>query len=202
MVLRQGVLGAGSGFCWHVVALVLAVAAGSLSLAVEAKEAGRAAASGEGVIGGSKSAGKQQKSSAVPGEELPWRDIKQQRCNIGMQSAYQKPMFKTNHVSATCGVYNEDIDVDFSSRPCCCSYCGQRDPFEQLCEIVKHVCTTVSDCIQRHHGECKEDSKATGDIDGFHIFWILAVGSFTVAPFIVPVFALRAADDIVQGLAG
>jgi hypothetical protein len=100
-----------------------------------------------------------------------------------------------------CGIYNEDTELDFAGKPCCCSYCGQRDPFEQLCEISKHVCTTVADCIQTKHGECMEQATG-GGVESFHIMWMLIVGGITVAPFIVPVLALGAAEDIVMGLAG
>jgi hypothetical protein len=134
-------------------------------------------------------------------ETLPWHKITQQQCNVGMQSAYRKSFFRPMSLAVTCGIYNEDKDMDFTGKPCCCSFCGQRDPFGQLCEITKHVCTTVADCIQTRHGECMEEA-AGGGIDTTHVMWVLIVSGITVAPFIVPVWALGAAEDIVMGLAG
>ena len=129
-------------------------------------------------------------------------DIEPQKCNIGLQSNYRKPFFRRNNVLvATCGIYNEDSDLDLTGRPCCCDFCGQRDSFDQLCEISKRICTTVAECVQRHHGTCVDDGKGKG-VEKFHIFWTIAVVSITVAPFLVPVIALVAAGDIVLGLAG
>lgn len=134
-------------------------------------------------------------------EQLPWHMIKQQMCNIGMQDKYKRPIIRPTNLAVTCGVLNEDMDLDFTGKPCCCNFCGQRDPFGQLCEISKQICTSVSECIQRHHGQCVEVGVG-GGIERFHAFWILVIGGLTAAPFVLPVLALAAAEDIVLGLAG
>ena len=135
----------------------------------------------------------------------PWRDIKSQPCNLGLQDKYGKPFWHGTRPYATCGVYNEETDIDFTGKPCCCEFCGQRDPFDQLCEINTLLCTTVDDCIQRHNGICKASPPAphTAGLfraaDPFHVFWMTVVGVTTMAPFIVPVFALWYAQDIILG---
>lgn len=127
--------------------------------------------------------------------------MKGQPCNLGMQDKYVRSFWQEGRAFAVCGVYNEEIDVDFTERPCCCDFCGQRDPFEQICEISQLLCTSVEDCRQRH-GVCVERKPKLRGPSGFHVFWTLCVGGLTVAPFVVPVVALYAAQDIVLGLAG
>ena len=134
-----------------------------------------------------------------------WKDIKAQPCNLGLQDKYGKPFWHGMRPFATCGEYNEETDIDFSSKPCCCEFCGQRDPFGQLCEITTLLCTTVDDCIQRHNGMCKASSPAR-DLSGlfrladpFHVFWMSFLTVLTIAPFIVPVVAIWYAQEIMLG---
>jgi hypothetical protein len=135
----------------------------------------------------------------------PWRDLKSQPCNLGLQDKYGKPFWHGTRPFATCGVYNEETDIDFTGKPCCCEFCGQRDSFDQLCEISTLLCTTVDDCIQRHNGVCKASPPArhVGGLfrlpDTFHMFWMTLVAFTTLSPFIVPVFALWYAQDIILG---
>mmetsp|Transcript_104895 Transcript_104895/g.168908 ORF Transcript_104895/g.168908 Transcript_104895/m.168908 type:complete len:175 (+) Transcript_104895:77-601(+) len=134
-----------------------------------------------------------------------WAAIKAQPCNLGLQDKYGKPFWHGTRPFATCGVYNEETDIDFSGKPCCCEFCGQRDPFEQLCEITTLLCTSVNDCIQRHNGMCKASAPAlnSGGLyrfgDPFHVFWMTVVVVTTIAPFVVPVVALWYAQEIILG---
>ena len=120
-------------------------------------------------------------------------------------SAHRNPFFPGRHVTLCdeqiCGKNNEEMGLDMTGRPCCCEFCGQRDPFEQLCEVSQLVCSTVEDCIQRHHGTCVRPQKPAR-ILGFHIYWHLVVSIITVAPFVIPAAALFHAQDFVLGLVG
>jgi len=148
-----------------------------------------------------------QSSSPAPSKDAgpAWKDIKSQPCNLGLQDKYGKPFWHGTRPFATCGVYNEETDIDFTGKPCCCEFCGQRDPFDQLCEITTLLCTTVEDCIQRHNGVCKSSAPAPnmGGIfrlaDPFHVFWMSVVVVTTMAPFIVPVLALWYAQEVILG---
>jgi len=137
-----------------------------------------------------------------PGETLPdWQDIHEQPCNLGMQDMYRTPFYTENRPFAICGKYNEETGLDLVGRPCCCEFCGQRDPFGQLCEVSQKLCTTVEDCIQRHHGVCKSSKKHKG-VDKFYLFWFSAMSFFTIMPFVIPAIAMYAAEELVLGLAG
>jgi len=120
-------------------------------------------------------------------------------------SAHRNPFFPGRHVTLCdeqiCGKNNEEMGLDMTGRPCCCEFCGQRDPFEQLCEVSQLVCSTVEDCIQRHHGTCVRPQRPAR-ILGFHIYWHLVVSIITVAPFVIPAAALFHAQDFVLGLVG
>jgi hypothetical protein len=128
-------------------------------------------------------------------------DIAPQRCDIGMKSHWRREIFHRSRISAVCGEFNEETDLDFTGKPCCCDFCGQRDSYGQICEVSQQVCTTVTDCIQRRHGTCV-DAGDQPAVEPFHVRWILGVCFVTMAPFFVPVIALAAAGDVVLGLAG
>ncbi|EKX54572.1 hypothetical protein GUITHDRAFT_100046 [Guillardia theta CCMP2712] len=130
-----------------------------------------------------------------------WQDIHEQPCNLGMQDMYRTPFYTENRPFAICGKYNEETGLDLVGRPCCCEFCGQRDPFGQLCEVSQKLCTTVEDCIQRHHGVCKSSKKHKG-VDKFYLFWFSAMSFFTIMPFVIPAIAMYAAEELVLGLAG
>jgi hypothetical protein len=128
-------------------------------------------------------------------------NIEPQRCDLGMKSHWRREIFHRSRISATCGVYNEESDLDFTGKPCCCEFCGQRDSLGQICEVSQQVCSTVTDCIQRRHGTCV-DAGDQPAVEPFHVQWILGVCAVTMAPFFVPAIALFAAGDVVLGLAG
>lgn len=92
-----------------------------------------------------------------------------------------QPFWHGTRPFATCGVFNAETGLDLTGKPCCCEFCGQRDPFDQLCEITTLMCTSVNDCIQRHNGVCNGSVAAAGTggafklPDPFHIFWLSLV---------------------------
>ena len=142
--------------------------------------------------------------AALPGTS-PVPPPASQPCNLGLQDKYGRPFWHGTRPFATCGEYNAETDIDFTGKPCCCEFCGQRDPFEQLCEITTLLCTTVEDCVQRHNGTCRASAPArsTGGAlrfaEPFHVFWMTIVVVSTVAPFIVPVVALWYAQEVILG---
>ena len=73
-----------------------------------------------------------------------------------------QPFWHGTRPFATCGVFNAETGLDLTGKPCCCEFCGQRDPFDQLCEITTLMCTSVNDCIQRHNGVCNGSVAAAG----------------------------------------